>query len=130
MTNKLDNKKLKEFGLLISFGLPLIFGWVLPLIFDHEFKIWTLMISIPFFIIGLTKPSLLFYPYKFWMSIGHILGWINSRIILGLIFLLILQPIAFIMKLFGYDPLQKHKTDRDSYREVKDKKQCNFTRIF
>ena len=130
MTNKLDNKKLKEFGLLISFGLPLIFGWVLPLIFDHEFKIWTLMISIPFFIIGLTKPSLLFYPYKFWMSIGHILGWINSRIILGLIFVIILLPLSFIMRILGYDPLNLKTDNLLTYKKEKLNHKINLKKIF
>ena len=116
MTNKLDNKKLKEFGLLVGFGLPLVFGWFLPLIFDHEFKIWTLMISIPFFILAY-KTFLLFYPYKFWMSIGHILGWINSRIILGLIFVIILLPLSFIMRILGYDPLSLKTNNLSTYKK-------------
>jgi len=130
MINKVDNKKLKEFGLLIGFGLPLFFGWVLPLIFDHEFKIWTLMISIPFFIIGLTKPSLLFYPYKFWMSIGHILGWINSRIILGLIFVIILLPLSFIMRALGYDPLSLKKNNLSTYKKETQNHKINLKKIF
>ena len=130
MTNKIDNKKLKEFGLLISFGLPLIFGWVLPLIFDNEFKIWTLMISFPFFIIGLTKPSLLFYPYKFWMSIGHILGWINSRIILGLIFVIILLPLSLIMKVLGYDPLMLKTNKLSTYKKERPNHKINLKKIF
>ena len=130
MNNKLDNKKLKEFGLLISFGLPLLFGWFLPLIFDHEFKIWTLMISIPFFIISLTKPYLLYYPYKFWMSIGHILGWINSRIILGLIFVIILLPLSFIMRVFGYDPLSLKTSRLSTYKKEKINNEINLKKIF
>ena len=130
MSNKVDNKRLKEFGLLIGFGLPLLFGWFLPLIFDHEFKIWTLMISIPFFIIGLTKPSLLLYPYNFWMSIGHILGWINSRIILGFIFVIILLPLSFIMRMLGYDPLNLKKNNLSTYKKEKLNYKINLKKIF
>ena len=43
------------------------------------------------------------------MDLGKALGWINSRIILGLVFIIVLQPIAFIMKSFGYDPLKLKK---------------------
>ena len=39
-------------------------------------------------------------------ALGNILSWINSRLILGIVFA-ILQPIALIMKIFGYDPLRK-----------------------
>ena len=130
MSNKVDNKRLKEFGLLIGFGLPLLFGWFLPLIFDHEFKIWTLMISIPFFIIGLTKPSLLLYPYNFWMSIGHILGWINSRIILGFIFVIILLPLSFIMRMLGYDPLNLKKNNLSTYKKEKLNYKINLKKNF
>ena len=130
MTNKLDNKKLKEFGLLISFVLPVLFGWFLPLIFDHEFKMWTLMISIPFFIISLTKPSLLFYPYKFWMKLGFILGWFNSRLILISIYILVLIPIAFIMRIFGYDPLRLKFEKKISYREIRKNSKIDLNRIF
>ena len=130
MTNKLDNKKLKEFGLLIGFGLPLFFGWFFPLIFDHELKLWTLMISIPFLILGLTKPSLLLYPYKFWMSIGHILGWINSRIILGLIFVIILLPLSFIMKVLGYDPLMLKTNKLSTYKKERPNHKINLKKIF
>ena len=41
------------------------------------------------------------------MKLGDYLGWINSRIILGIVFIVILNPIAFIMKLFKYDPLRQ-----------------------
>lgn len=130
MIKKIDNQKLREFGLLIGIGLPLVFGWFLPLIFDHEFRLWTLKISIPFFIIGQIKPSLLFYPYKIWMIIGNSLGWINSRIILGTIFVIILLPISLIMKISGYDPLGLRKNNLKTYRKEKPNYRINLNKIF
>ena len=130
MTAFIPNRSLRQFGYIIAFVFSVLIGFILPAFGGHSFRLWTLWVSIPFFLLGLLFPRRLIFIYKVWMGLGSILGWINSRIILGLIFILILQPIAFVMKLFGYDPLQKHKTDRDSYREVKDKKQFNFTRIF
>ena len=64
------------------------------------------------------------------MMIGTILGWINSRIILGLVFLLVLQPIAFFMKLFGYDPLRSKIIKSNSYREIREQKSTDLTKIF
>ena len=65
------------------------------------------------------------------MVLGHILGWINSRILLGLVFILILIPIALIMKVLGYDPLRQNfkKKFLISYRELKSNK-VDLTRIF
>ena len=131
MKESISKKQLQEFGLLIGFGFPLIIGWIIPSIIGHFFRMWTLWISIPFLIIGILKPRLLFYPYKAWMAIGLALGWINSRIILGLIFLLVLQPISLIMKIFGYDPLRKKsKGNEISYRESKKGYEVNLNRIF
>ena len=95
MKEDISNKHLKDFGILIGFGFPIFIGWLIPLISGHFFKIWTLYISLPVLILAFLKPSLLFFPYKAWMQLGYLLGWINSRIILGIIFLVVVQPIAF-----------------------------------
>ena len=123
-------KQLREFGFLIGFGFPILIGWIIPAIGGHAFRGWTLWIAIPFLIIGILKPRLLFYPYKGWMALGLALGWINSRIILGLVFFLVLQPIALIMKFVGYDPLKIKKNNERSYRENKKDHKVDLTRIF
>ena len=130
MNESISKKQLREFGFLIGFGFPIIIGWLIPGIYGHFFRIWTLFIAIPFLILGILKPLLLFYPYKAWIVIGLSLGWVNSRIILGLVYLLILQPIALIMKIFGYDPLRKKKSNEISYRENKEGHEVELTRIF
>ena len=64
------------------------------------------------------------------MKLGHVLGWVNSRIVLGLVFLFVLQPIAFIMKLFGYDPLRKKKGKENTYREIRSNHKIDLRKIF
>ena len=130
MKESISKKQLREFGFLIGFGFPIIIGWIIPAISGHIFRSWSLWVGCPSLILGILKPSLLFYPYKAWMKLGHALGWINSRIILGLVFILVLQPIAFIMNLFGYDPLRRKKNVEDSYREKNEHRIKNLTRIF
>ena len=131
MKESISKKQLREYGFLIGFGFPIIIGWLIPFINGDFFRVWTLFISIPFLIIGILKPSLLFYPYKTWMLIGVALSWINSRIILGLIFLFVLLPISLIMKIFGYDPLRKkNKGNEISFREPKIDYEVNLNRIF
>ena len=130
MTNLKSNKKLKEFGLLIGCGIPLIFGFLVPILWGHSFKAWIFFLFSPFTILGIFKPSTLLYPYKGWMFFGQILGWINSRLILGLIFFTVLIPISFFMQIFGYDPLKKKKIKINSYRENKINNKIDLTRIF
>lgn len=130
MKNSFSKKKLREFGILMGFIFPILLGWILPTLFGHAFRVWTLWIGIPSFLIGILNPELLFYPYKIWMKIGFAMGFINSRIILFLIFLLVLQPIALFMKLIGYDPLRTKKNKKRSFREIKRANKVDLTRIF
>ena len=130
MKETVSKKQLREFGILIGFGFPFLIGWLLPSIFGHEFRIWTLWLGFPGLILGLTAPRLLYYPYRVWMVLGHALGWVNSHIILGLVFILVLQPIAYIMRLTGYDPLRVKLKEEKSYREPRQEHKTDLTRIF
>ena len=130
MKHDISLKNLREFGYLIGFGFPIIIGWILPLISGHSFRSWTLLIGLPSLLIGIIKPRLLFLPYIGWMKLGNILGWINSRLILGVVFLIVLQPIAVLMKIFGYDPLREKRIKLQSYREIRKEKNINLNIIF
>ena len=130
MDSNINKKKLKEFSYLLGIGFPLFIGLIIPFITGHQFRFWTLYIGVTALLLGIINPLLLHYPYKFWMKLGHILGWINSRLILGIVFVFVLQPIAFLMKFTGYDPLRKKiKKSIVSYREYNNRK-VDLTRIF
>ena len=127
----ITKKRLREFGFVFGIGFPLIIGWFFPYITGHYFRTWTLIIGIPILILAIFLPEVLKNPYKIWMQIGLILGWFNSKIILGLIFLLVLIPISIIMKIFKYDPLKKSLSkDKKSYREIIKNHQTDLTKIF
>ena len=130
MKDIISKKQLREFGLLIGFGFPILIGWLLPSLFGHQFRTWTLWIGVPGLLIGFTAPRLLHYPYKGWMLLGNVLGLINSHIILGLVFIFVLQPIAYIMRLTGYDPLKTKRKVEKTYREVRKDKKIDLKRIF
>ena len=130
MTNQISKKQLRDFGLIIGFGLPLIIGWLIPSITGHDFRAWTLWISIPILISGIISPRILRKPYQAWMQLGNLLGYVNSRIILGIVFIAVLLPIAFVMKAFGYDPLRAKKSNLLSYKENKKGSKVDLTRIF
>ena len=130
MKETISKKQLREFGLLIGFGFPILIGWLIPSFFGHEFRAWTLWVGIPGLILGLVAPRLLHYPYKSWMALGHALGWVNSHIILGLVFIFVLQPIAYVMRLTGYDPLRRRRKGETTYRENRQNHRTDLTRIF
>ena len=130
MKEKISKKQLREFGLIIGFGFPIFLGWLIPSLVGHGFRSWTLWVGIPGLIIGLSAPRILYYPYKVWIALGHTLGRVNSHIILGLVFIFILQPISYIMRIFGYDPLRKQRKGKKTYRENRQDHHIDLTRIF
>lgn len=69
---------------------------------------------------GATFPALLVPVFRVWMFIGHVLGWVNSRIILGILFFLIITPMAIAMRLIGRDPLARRLNNTaSSYWEIR-----------
>ncbi len=60
---------------------------------------------------GLVRPNALAGLARAWGTVGHALGWFNSRVLLTLMFVLVLWPIGFISKLFGNDPLERRKRE-------------------
>ena len=130
MKEIISNKRLREFGLLTGFGFPLLIGWLIPLLTGHGFRVWTLWVGFIGLLFGMTSPRLLYYPYKIWMKLGLTLGWVNSRIILGLVYMIVLLPIAFVMRLIGYDPLRTKQSGEKTYRENRKDHQTDLTRIF
>ena len=109
MTDKVSatTKELREFGLLFGVILVLLFGLLLPWIFAKPFPLW------PWWVLAVTATLAVLYPsglkpfYKLWMLFGGIMGWINTRLILGIVFYLIFVPFGLVMKLFGKDPLSR-----------------------
>ena len=130
MKNKISKKILKEFGLIVGFSFPILIGLILPVLSGHTFRIWTLFIGLPLIFLSILIPSSLLYFYKAWMQLGYILGWLNSRLILGLVFIFVLQPIALIMKIIGHDPLRLKRMNQTSYKVHKKDLQIDLKKIF
>ncbi|MBF0501983.1 MAG: hypothetical protein HQM09_17725 [Candidatus Riflebacteria bacterium] len=95
---------LRDFGFLFCGFFALIAFW--PWIGQafHE-RWWAIILSIVFFCAALFMPGLLRGPYYLWMKLAAFLGRINNKIILGLLFFLILTPLALIRRYFSGDSL-------------------------
>ena len=127
----IQKESLREFGIIVGLVLPIIIGWLIPILFGHAPRTWTLVIGLPTLILSILYPRVLKFPYKIWIKTGIILGWINSKIILGLVYFVILIPISLIMKFFKYDPLKKKiSKEQISYREITKNKTIDITKIF
>jgi hypothetical protein len=41
------------------------------------------------------------------MTAGDVLGWVNSKVILSALYFTLLTPVRLLMKLAGYDPMNR-----------------------
>jgi len=55
------------------------------------------------------------------VALGHVLGWINARIILGIVFFVVVMPIGLVMRLFGKDFLRMRPNRAGSYWVQRDR---------
>ncbi|MGB5427189.1 MAG: SxtJ family membrane protein [Gammaproteobacteria bacterium] len=115
--NEADRQELRTFGLVFATGIVLIFGLLLPWLFEHPWPTWPWIAAGILVTTALLLPPLLRPVYWLWMKFGHVLGWINTRIILGITFLLLFIPVALVFHLFGKDPMRRRlDPSASSYR--------------
>ena len=65
-------------------------------------------------LLALVRPASLRGVAAVWSRIGHALGWVNSRVLLTLMFLFVLWPFGLVSRVFGADPLDQRRR-RDSF---------------
>jgi len=53
--------------------------------------------------------------HRWWMTLAEALGYVNSRILLSLLFYGILTPVGLAVRLAGHDPLERRKAVEGSY---------------
>jgi saxitoxin biosynthesis operon SxtJ-like protein len=58
-------------------------------------------------VVGYFRPSFLRPVYVAWMAVAWPIGWTVSHLLLLLVYYLVLTPIGLVMRLFGYDPLNR-----------------------
>ena len=112
-----DRRELRRFGLLTGGVLAVLFGLGLPWLFDYALPQWPWIAGGVLAAAGLAHPPALGPVYRGWLVFGHALGWVNTRIILGILFYLVVLPIGMLVRLFGSDPMQRgFDAGRPSYR--------------
>ena len=102
-----------------SFGIVFFIVFLIialyPKINNQDLRLWSLVISILFLILGLTKSKILAPLNKVWFKFGIFLGKIVSPVIMGIIFFLVVTPTGIIMRLLRKDLLNLKFDKKKSY---------------
>jgi Saxitoxin biosynthesis operon protein SxtJ len=107
-------KQLRSFGLTMAGALVVV----------AAIRVWrrgnaddvalsAVIVAALFAIAGFIPTEPLAPVYRWWMRLAEGLGWINTRILLILIFYLVVTPLGLVMRLLRRPPLDMAR--RDSY---------------
>ncbi len=109
--------ELRRFGLILTTGIVVLFGLFFPWLAGRPLPLWPWLFGLACLAAGLVVPRTLGPVYRGWMRLGAVLGWINTRIILALLFYVVILPAGALMRLFGRDPMaRRFEPTRESYR--------------
>ena len=116
---RVDSDKIKissnrSFGLLFFVVFLIVSLW--PLTHEGSIRIWSVIVSAVFLILGLINSRLLTPLNVLWFKLGMILGAIISPIVMGIIFFLVVTPTGFILRIMGKDLLnKKYDKEKETY---------------
>ena len=102
-----------------SFGIVFFIVFLLiatyPLLKGNDLRIWSLLISFGFLILGLINSNILSPLNKLWFKFGFTLGKIMSPLIMGIIFFVVVTPIGVAMRLLKKDLLNLKYNQTKTY---------------
>ena len=116
MSKAYDRRQLRNFGLLVGGIFGAMGLW--PMLWRHQSpRLWAVTLAVVLVLPALVAPRILAPAYRAWMALAEVLAWVNTRIILGVVFFVVVTPIGLIMRLLKRDPMRR-QFDRtgDSYR--------------
>ena len=112
----MDNIKI---GSNRSFGIVFFIVFLLialyPLINSEVIRMWSVILSLIFLVLGLLDSKILNPLNKIWFKFGILLGRIISPIIMGIIFFFVVTPIGLIMRILGKDLLNLKYNNNKTY---------------
>tara|TARA_B100000073_G_scaffold332749_1_gene323529 strand:+ start:86 stop:469 length:384 start_codon:yes stop_codon:yes gene_type:complete len=118
----------RNFG--IVFFIVFLIIALYPLIYNENIRLWSLIISLVFLILGLINSKILTPLNKIWFKFGIYLGKIISPIIMGIIFFFVVTPTGYVMRFLRKDILNLKYNNNKSYWIEKNNLKSNMKNQF
>ena len=113
----LDRKGLREFGLTTGAAVVVIFGLFFPWMLELDWPVWPWVIAAPLWLLAVIYPLWLRRIYRAWMRFGLLASRVMTPLVLGIVFFVMISPMAMIRRLMGKDPMQRAlDPNQNSYR--------------
>ena len=116
MSHTHTTRQLRQFGLLVGGIFGAMGLW--PLVWRHQSpRLWAVTLAVALVLPALVAPRVLAPAHRAWMALAEVLAWVNTRILLGLVFYLVVTPIGLLMRLLKRDPMRRQlEPTGESYR--------------
>jgi len=122
-----DRAGLRQFGLAFAAVLIALFGLLipvirfgisgLPLVANNQNAHWPWWLAAAIAVLALLFPASLVWLYRPWMKFAQLAQWVNTRIILLLLYYFMILPIGLLRRLLRKDSMQrKFDPQLKSYR--------------
>jgi hypothetical protein len=123
-----DTKHLRLFGPIVGTIFAFIRVW--PAVWRGQpLRLWSLMLGGMCIVLALAWPGSLTHVYRLWMTVGAFLGWLNTRLILGVLCSLLFTPIGLCLRLRGKDSMRRTLSpEAESYRVVRQPRPASHMR--
>ena len=119
----------RSFGLVFFIVFLIVALW--PLKYEEDIRLWSLVLSIIFFILGILNSKLLTPLNKLWFKFGIFLGVIVSPVIMGVVYFLVVTPTGILMRFLGKDLLNTRKIkNTPTYWIKRDKQKSSMKKQF
>jgi hypothetical protein len=114
---ELNREGLRHFGLVTGGIAAGLFGLIFPWLLHRPWPLWPWILLALLASVGFVAPVALKPVYKAWMRLGLLLNRVTTPLILGIVFFLVISPIALVRRLKKSDELRRHFDEHaTSYR--------------
>ena len=96
-----SERDLRIFGVVLAVATAVVFCLLLPWLYARPIPWWPLVVAGTLLLFAAVWPSALAPVHRGWMRVGHVLGWINTRILLGAVFFVLIVPLGALLRLLG-----------------------------
>lgn len=112
-----EDGPLRSFGLLVGGVFALLGVW--PAVArDAPPRLWALVLAVLLVGPAIVYPAALAPVRRVWMRLGHVLGWINTRLILMIAFYAMFAPVGLVRRWLGRDPMRlRREPEAETYRQ-------------
>jgi hypothetical protein len=113
-----DVRQLRHFGLLVGGIFGVIGLW--PVLWrGQDPRWWAVVLAVVLVLPAVAAPRVLAPAYRAWMKLAEVLAWVNTRILLGIVYYGVVTPTGLVMRWRGRDPMRRaYDRAGESYRVV------------